>query len=69
MMRAGEPLEEQAFDDRTDRADNQRGQDERKPIIEARILKQEIGGEGPHHIERAMSEINDRQHPEDDCQP
>ena len=68
-VEAGEPLEEQALDDRPDRADNQRREDKGEPIIEARILEQEISGEGPHHIERAVGEIDDREHAENDRQP
>ena len=68
-IEAGEPLEEQALDDRPDRADDQRREDEGEPIIEARVLKQEISGEGPHHVERAVGEIDDRQHAEDDREP
>ncbi len=32
-------------------------------------MKQEIGGEGPHHVERAVGEIDDRQHAENDREP
>ena len=37
-----------------------------KPVIEARILEQEIGGESSHHIERAVGEIDDGQHAKND---
>ena len=69
LMETGEPLEEQALDDRSDRADDQRREDEGPPIVEARIVEQEISGEGPHHVERAVGEVDDRQHAENDRKP
>src|SRR5208282_3337414 len=35
-------------------------------VIEAEALEQKIGDEGPHHVERAVGEVDDRQHAEDD---
>jgi hypothetical protein len=68
-IEAGQPLEEQALDDRPDRADDNRREDERPPIVEAQAVQQKIGGEGPRHIERAMGEIDDVEHAENDREP
>ena len=32
-------------------------------------MEQKISGEGPHHVERAVGEIDDRQHAENDGKP
>ena len=65
-IETGEPLEEQPLDHGPYGADDQRRQDQRIPVIEAGQGQQEIGGEGAHHVERAVREIDDIQHAEDD---
>ena len=42
-----------------------RRDDQRRPIAEAGILQQQIGGEGAHHVLGAVAEIDDVEHAED----
>ena len=48
------------------RADQNRRNDQRFPIADADVLEQQISGERAHHVLRAMSEIDDVEHAEND---
>ena len=50
-------------------ADDQRREDQRRPIADAEIGEQHPGHEGAHHVLRAMGEIDDVEKAEDDGQP
>ena len=41
----------------------------RRPVADAGILQQQIGGEGAHHVLGAVREIDDVEHAEDDGEP
>ena len=66
MVEPGDALEQRALDDGAERADDERREDQRAPIIDAGQLQQEIGDEGADHVERAVGEIDDVEHAEDD---
>ena len=51
------------------RADQNRRDDQRRPIIDPEILQQQIGGERAHHVLRAVGEIDDVEHAENDGEP
>jgi hypothetical protein len=69
MVEAGEPLQHGPFEDHAENADHDRCYDQRRPISDAGHVQQEIGTERAHHIERAVREIDDVQHPEDHGKP
>jgi hypothetical protein len=62
-------FQEQPLDNDAGRADQNRHDDERCPIIESEILQQHIGDERAHHILRAVGEIDDIEHAENDGKP
>ena len=65
MVELVEPLQEQSLDDHAGDADQHRRDDQRRPIADAGILQQQIGGEGAHHVLGAVAEIDDVEHAED----
>ena len=52
--------------DRPAQTDRERRDEERGPERDAGLLEEEIRGERPEHVERAVSEIHDAHDPEDD---
>ena len=62
-------LEKQPLDDDTGRPDQNWRDHQRFPVIDAEMLQQEIGGKGAHHVLRAVGEIDDVEHAEDDGKP
>src|SRR5215469_7621582 len=58
------PLDQNAGGTNQKRRDHQR-----RPVIDAEILQQQISREGAHHILSAVSEIDDVEHPENDGEP
>src|ERR1700678_4007102 len=65
MIDAGQPLPHGPFQDHAENADRDRGKDQRRPIADIGDVEQEIGAERAHHVERAMGEVDDVEHPED----
>ena len=59
-------LEQQSFDEHAGRADHNRCHHERFPVADTEMLQQQIGGECAHHVLRAVGEIDDVEHAEDD---
>src|SRR4029453_8269470 len=50
-------------------SDRDGSKDQRRPISDARHVQEKIGAESAHHVERAMREIDDVEHPEDHGEP
>ena len=69
MVEARQPLQHGALKEDAERADDQRRQDQRPPVVDAEKVQKEICDERAHHIERAVRKIDDVEHPEDDGQP
>ena len=69
MVELAYVLQEQSLDHDAKRADQDRRDDERRPVIDAEILQQQIGGEGAHHVQRTVGEIDDVEHAEDNGKP
>ena len=69
MVELVEPLQEQPLDNDTCDADQNWRDDQRRPVAEAGILQDEIGGKRAHHVLGAVAEIDDVEHAEDDGQP
>ena len=69
MVELVEPLQEQTLDDDAGDADQDGRDDQRRPIAEAGVLQDEIGGKRAHHVLGAVAEIDDVEHAEDDGQP
>jgi hypothetical protein len=67
-IEAHEALQEQALDDRPNRANRERREHQGPPVVEPRQLQQKISAERAHHVEGAVGEIDDRQQAEDDCE-
>ena len=65
MVELVEPAQEQPLDDHAGDADQYGRHHQRRPIAQAGILQQQIGGKGTHHVLGAMAEIDDVQHAED----
>ena len=64
-----EPLQKQSLDDDAGDADQNRRDDQRRPIAKARILQEQIGRKGAHHVLGAVAEVDDVEHAEDNGQP
>ena len=62
-------LEKQSLDHDAGCADDNRGDDQRFPVADADVLKQQIGGKRAHHILRAVGEVDDVEHAEDHGKP
>src|SRR5262245_22925024 len=69
MVELIEPLQEKPLDDDSGYADDERREHNRPPIPQARVLQQKIGSEGAQHVLRAMGEVDDVEHAEDDGKP
>ncbi|MHC2437490.1 hypothetical protein ACVMB0_004865 [Bradyrhizobium sp. USDA 4451] len=69
MVEPGQPLQHGALEDHAEDADHDGGDDQRPPVVDAAQIEQEIRHEGAHHVERAMREIDDVEHAEDDGKP
>jgi hypothetical protein len=69
VIEAGKPLQHGPLEDHAENTDRDGGDDQRRPISDARHIEQKIGAESTHHIERAMCEIYDVEHPEDHSEP
>src|SRR5690606_14095859 len=57
------------LDRRAGEADDQRCEDQRRPVADAEGGQQQVTGEGADHVLRAVGEVDDLQHAEDDRQP
>ena len=68
-IEAAQLLQQHPLDDDAERADQDRHDHQRRPIIDAEILQQHIGDEGAHHVLRAVGEIDDVEHAENDGEP
>jgi len=71
MVEPGQEFEHGPLQDHAENADRNRRDDQRSPIADAEhvIVEQKIRHERAHHIERAMGEIDDVEHAEDDGKP
>ncbi len=67
-VETAQAADQQAVDDDAGEADEDGGEQQRLPIADAKIVQQHPGDEGAHHILRAMGEIDDVEHPEDERQ-
>jgi hypothetical protein len=66
MVELVKPLQHRALDDDADRTDQDRRDDQRRPVAESGILQDQIGGERTQHVLRAVREIDDVEHAEND---
>ncbi len=64
-IEAGQPVQQYLFEEDAERADDERRQNQRRPIAEAEFVEQETGAERAHHVQRAVREIDDVEHAED----
>src|SRR6202041_2324610 len=62
-------LQAEALDQDAGGADQKRRDDQRRPVVDAEILQQQIGREGAHHVLSAVGEIDDVEHAENDRKP
>jgi hypothetical protein len=62
-------LQEEPFDEDTGRADHDRRDHQRRPVTDPDMLQQQVGGERAHHVLRAVAEIDDVEHAENDRKP
>ena len=62
-------LQEKPLDQNAGRTDHERPDHQRRPIIDAEILQQQISREGAHHVLGAVGEIDDVEHAEDHGEP
>src|ERR1035437_10480813 len=62
-------LEEEALDDRAERADDQWCQEQCVPVIDAELVEHDPGGKRAQHVERSVREIDNAQQAKDDGQP
>ena len=62
-------FQQQPFDQNTGRAHQDRHDGEGDPIIKAEMLQQQIGSERAHHVLRAVREVDDVEHAENDGKP
>ena len=69
MIELLDALEEQTLDDDAGRADDNWNDDKRWPIADADMAQQQERCESAHHILRAVGEIDDVEHAEDDGKP
>ena len=69
MVEVVEPRQHGAFDQGAEGGDDQRRDDECRPIGNAEFSQEKIGDEGAQHVERAMGEVDDAQQAEDDGEP
>ena len=69
MVEPGQEFQHGPFQDHAEDADDDRRKQQRPPVTDAAEVQQEIGDEGAHHVERAMGEIDDVEHAEDDGEP
>ena len=66
MVELVEPLQQQPLDQDAERADDQRRQQQRRPVADAELVEQQERRERAHHVLRAVGEIDDVEHAEDD---
>ncbi len=69
MIEADQPLQHGALEKNSEAPDDQRRQNQRPPVIDAKKVQQEIRDERAHHVERAVREVDDVEHAEDHGQP
>ena len=69
MIELAQLLKKQPLDENAGAADQDRHDDQRRPVIDAQILQQHISDERAHHVLRAVGEIDDVEHAEDDGKP
>jgi hypothetical protein len=69
MIEVVQPADDRALQQHADYTDDQRSEDQRREVTDPRILQKHPGGEGAHHEQRAMREVDDVQHAEDDREP
>ena len=66
MVELGEPLQHGPLDHDAEQRRRSAAPGSAPPITDAEILQQEIGDECAHHVLRAVGEIDDVEHAEDD---
>ena len=69
MVKLVKPADDRLLQHDAKRADDQRRQDQRGEIPDPNIVQQHPGRERAHHEQRAMREVDDVEHAEDDRQP
>jgi len=63
-----QPAQHRALDQDAEQADQQRGDQQHHPVVQAETGDADVGGEGAHHVQRAVREVDDVQQAEDDGQ-
>ena len=66
LVEAGE---HRLLDDHAEGSDEERREEQRDPVGNGGELQEQVGREGPRHVEGAVGEVDDVQHPEDDGEP
>ncbi len=66
MVEFVKPADDGFFQHDAEGSDNQRCQDEAGEIADPEVVQQHPGHKGAHHEQRAMGEVDDVQHAEDD---
>jgi hypothetical protein len=61
-----QPAQHGLFDDDAEQADQQRGDNQHRPIIESERRHADEGDEGAHHVQRAVREVDHIEQAEDD---
>ena len=69
MIELVEPLQKEALDQDAGKADDDRRNDQGRPIAEPGIVQQQISRERAQHVLRAVREIDDVEHAEDHGEP
>ena len=69
MIELVEMADEDALEHHAEGADDDRREEERPPIADTDEIEHEIGTEGAQHVLRAMREVDDVEHAEDDGEP
>ena len=69
MIELVQPLQEHPLDQDAGDADDDRCEDERRPVSDAEEIEHQIGDDGAKHVLRAVRKIDDVEHAEDHGKP
>src|SRR5690606_37954670 len=58
VIDAVEATQHRALDDDCEQAYEQRSQNEGRPVADARVVQEQVSGEGTEHVLRAMGEVD-----------